>query len=39
MRKGKHLLCKEDGFALIMVLWVITMLGFTPRHLMNVFGG
>lgn len=26
-------------FTIVMVLWVITMLGFTPRHLMNVFGG
>ena len=25
-------------FNIVLVLWVITMLGFTPRHLMNVFG-
>ena len=25
-------------FYIVLVLWVITMLGFTPRHLMNVFG-
>ncbi len=25
-------------FWIVMVLWVILMLGFTPRHLMNVFG-
>lgn len=25
-------------FVLVMVAWVIVMLGFTPRHLMNVFG-
>lgn len=26
-------------FTIVMVMWVITMAGFTPRHLMNVFGG
>lgn len=25
-------------FWVVMALWVIVMLGFTPRHLMNVFG-
>ena len=25
-------------FWVVMVLWVVVMLGFTPRHLMNVFG-
>ncbi len=25
-------------FWIVIVLWVIVMLGFTPRHLMNVFG-
>lgn len=25
-------------FYIVIVLWVVTMLGFTPRHLMNVFG-
>lgn len=25
-------------FWIVMVVWVIVMLGFTPRHLMNVFG-
>ncbi len=25
-------------FYIVLVLWAITMLGFTPRHLMNVFG-
>jgi succinate dehydrogenase / fumarate reductase cytochrome b subunit len=25
-------------FYVVIVLWVIAMLGFTPRHLMNVFG-
>ncbi len=25
-------------FWIVLVLWVIVMLGFTPRHLMNVFG-
>lgn len=26
-------------FWIVMGLWVVLMLGFTPRHLMNVFGG
>lgn len=26
-------------FWIVMVLWFIIMIGFTPRHLMNVFGG
>lgn len=26
-------------FWIVIALWVIVMLGFTPRHLMNVFGG
>ncbi len=26
-------------FWIAMVLWVVLMLGFTPRHLMHVFGG
>ena len=25
-------------FWVVMALWVVVMLGFTPRHLMNVFG-
>ena len=25
-------------FWVVMTVWVILMLGFTPRHLMNVFG-
>lgn len=25
-------------FNIVLIMWVITMLGFTPRHLMNVFG-
>ncbi|KQQ95889.1 succinate dehydrogenase [Leifsonia sp. Leaf325] len=25
-------------FYVVIGLWVVTMLGFTPRHLMNVFG-
>lgn len=25
-------------FWIVIVLWIIVMLGFTPRHLMNVFG-
>ena len=25
-------------FWVVIALWVIVMLGFTPRHLMNVFG-
>jgi len=25
-------------FWIVIVLWVVVMLGFTPRHLMNVFG-
>src|SRR5690606_6911729 len=26
-------------FWAVIILWLILMLGFTPRHLMNVFGG
>lgn len=26
-------------FWIVIALWTVTMLGFTPRHLMNVFGG
>jgi succinate dehydrogenase / fumarate reductase cytochrome b subunit len=26
-------------FWLVLVLWLVLMIGFTPRHLMNVFGG
>lgn len=26
-------------FWIVIVLWLVLMIGFTPRHLMNVFGG
>lgn len=26
-------------FWIVIALWVVLMIGFTPRHLMNVFGG
>jgi succinate dehydrogenase / fumarate reductase cytochrome b subunit len=26
-------------FYVVLVLWVVTILGFAPRHLMHVFGG
>jgi succinate dehydrogenase / fumarate reductase, cytochrome b subunit len=29
---------QKTMFYVVIVLWVITMLGFAPRHLMNVFG-
>ncbi|MFV0434957.1 MAG: succinate dehydrogenase, cytochrome b556 subunit [Leucobacter sp.] len=35
-RKGAHY--QRTLFWIVIVLWVITMAGFLPRHLMNVFG-
>ncbi|MBX9472661.1 succinate dehydrogenase, cytochrome b556 subunit [Microcella sp.] len=26
-------------FYIVLVVWLVLMIGFTPRHLMNVFGG
>ena len=30
---------QQAMFWAVIVLWVVVMAGFTPRHLMNVFGG
>ena len=35
---GKGTKYQRAMFWIVIVLWVITMLAFTPRHLMNVFG-
>lgn len=35
-RKGTNY--HRQMFWIVIVLWVVTMLAFTPRHLMNVFG-
>nr|WP_281245294.1 succinate dehydrogenase, cytochrome b556 subunit [Microbacterium humi] len=34
--KGTHF--QRPMFYIVIVVWVLTMLAFTPRHLMNVFG-